>query len=384
MIPTMDIEKHVLIFCDYFSPAYKAGGPIQSLDAMVKALNKDVQFSVFCSDHDLDGSKLKVQKDKWINYENSLVFYASQQFLKVQNILSLLKEKKATTLFINGIYSWYFNLVPLLLAKDVRKIVSVRGMLHPGALSQKPFKKKIYLLLWKLLRIHHACDFHATTNDEKDFITSVFGKTVKVWVAGNFTKVLDYNIPPVKEESPLILISVALISPMKNHLLILQALQKSDENIVYLIYGPVKEDNYWKKCTLLIKEMPANITVVYKGEIVPAKIPDALREAHVFILPSKSENFGHAIYEAMTAGKPLITSHFTPWNNLKENSAGLNVSIDTPEEIREAVNFFAGLDNAMLEKWSRAAREFALKAVDTNNITKQYLDMFSGNTNLYS
>lgn len=380
----MDIEKHVLIFCDYFSPAYKAGGPIQSLDAMVKALNKDVQFSVFCSDHDLDGSKLKVQKDKWINYENSLVFYASQQFLKVQNILSLLKEKKATTLFINGIYSWYFNLVPLLLAKDVRKIVSVRGMLHPGALSQKPFKKKIYLSLWKLLRIHHACEFHATTIDEKDFIESVFGKTVKVWVAGNFTKVLDYNIPPVKEESPLILISVALISPMKNHLLILQALQKSDENIVYLIYGPVKEDNYWKECTLLIKEMPANITVVYKGEIVPAKIPGALREAHVFILPSKSENFGHAIYEAMTAGKPLITSHFTPWNNLKENSAGLNVSIDTPKEIREAVNFFAGLDNAMLEKWSRAAREFALKAVDTNNITKQYLDMFSGNTNLYS
>ncbi|MEJ7676453.1 MAG: glycosyltransferase [Segetibacter sp.] len=251
-------------------------------------------------------------------------------------------------------------------------------MLHPGALSQKPFKKKVYLLFWKLLGIHHACEFHATTDEEKQFIENVFGKNIKIWVAGNFPKVLDYHTPPEKYAGSLTLISIALISPMKNHLLVLQGLKNCTYNIEYLIYGPVKEHSYWKECKLLIKEMPSNIKVVYKGEIVPDKIPGALQESHVFILPSKSENFGHALYEAMTAGKPVITSHFTPWHNLKENNAGLNVSIDNLNEIQSAIDFFAGADNDSLQKWSKAARAFALRSVDTDTIKRQYLEMFVG------
>jgi len=371
----------VLILYDYFIPAYKAGGPIQSINTMVKALGNNFDFSIFCSNHDLDESKLEVQEDRWIEYDNAQVFYASQQFLKMGNISNLLKEKKPSILFINGIYSWYFNLAPLLFKKGARKIVSVRGMLHPGALSQKWFKKKVYLLFWKLMRIHHTCEFHATTAEEKQFIEGMFGKRVKIWVAGNFPKALDYHVPPDKQKRSLILISVALISPMKNHLLVLQALNNSVENIKYLIYGPIKEDSYWRKCLSLIEEMPSNITVVYKGEIVPDKIPGALQEAHVFILPSKSENFGHALYEAMTAGKPVITSHFTPWNNLKENNAGVNVSIDNAKEIQLSIDFFAGADGETLQKWSKAARALALKSIDTDNIKRQYLEMFSGNTN---
>lgn len=377
----MSEKKSVLISYDYFLPAYKAGGPVQSISTMVKALDNDFEFSIFCSGTDLDGSKLKVQKDKWSGYNHSQVFYASKQFLNRVNIVKLLKDKKPSVIFINGIYSWYFNIIPLLFVKGVRKIVSVRGMLHQGALSQKPFKKKAYLFFWKFFRIHHDCEFHATTLEEKQFIEKVFGERVKIWVAGNFPKILVYQPPPAKQEGSLILISIALISPMKNYLLVLQGLKKCTHNIDYLIYGPIKEAGYWKECELLIKEMPANINVVYKGEILPDKIPEALREAHVFILPSKSENFGHALYEAMTAGKAVITSHFTPWNRLKENSAGINVSIDNPAEILSAINFFTVSNAQVIEKWSKAARVFALKSIDTNKIKNQYLQMFSGSTN---
>lgn len=377
----MICNKKVFILYDYFSPAYKAGGPVRSIDTMVKALDSNVEFSIFCSDRDLDGSRLSVQNDRWIKYENFLVFYASSQFLKAQNILTILKNKKPAILFINGIYSWYFNIVPLLFVTGARKIVSVRGMLHSGALSQKFFKKKIYLLFWKLLKIHHTCEFHATADEEKQFIEKVFGKRVKIWVAGNFPKVLDYQVQPAKQKGSLILISIALISPIKNHLLVLQSLQKCGYNIKYLIYGPVKEHSYWKECEAVIKEMPSNIRVVYKGEILPDKVSEALAEAHIFILPSKSENFGHALYEAMTAGKPVITSHFTPWQNLKENNAGVNVSIDNPDEVRSAIDFFAEAASETVETWSKAARAFALKSVDTDNIKQQYLKMFLNNTN---
>ncbi len=40
----------------------------------------------------------------------------------------------------NGLFSTLFSLIPLL-TSNYKKIISVRGMLHPGALSQKALKK---------------------------------------------------------------------------------------------------------------------------------------------------------------------------------------------------------------------------------------------------
>ena len=373
--------NNVLIFYNYFTPAYKAGGPIQSINSMIRALSEDYNFNIFCSDVDHDGTHLNVQTDTWLPFNQSKVLYATSRFLKAESVNNLIKETKPRVLFINGIYSWYFNMLPLLRSKGVRKIVSVRGMLHPGALSQKAFKKKLYLIFWKFLGLHKRCEFHATTIDEKHFIEKVFGTDITTWVAGNFPNVLDYQQAVKKRERSLILISVALVSPMKNHLLVLQALKDIRVSIEYKIYGPIKDTVYWKQCEELLKLLPANVKVVYAGEVVPALIPDALKEADVFILPSKSENFGHAIYEAMTAGKPVITSHNTPWNDLTFNKAGVNVSIENSTEIRNAIEFFAEMDNDTIEDWSKSTREYALKAVDVKMIKQQYLDMFNGTGN---
>ena len=368
----------VLTFYNYFTPAYKAGGPIQSLDAMVKALEGSLSFSIFCSNKDHDGSQLSVRRDTWLPYNKAEVFYASPGFLRAANITNLIKQKQPTLLFLNGLYSWHFNMLPLLKTKGIRKIVSVRGMLHPGALSQKAFKKKLYLGAWKLLGLHKKCEFHATTIEEKSFIELTFGSKVKTWVAGNFPKVLDYQVPPQKEQRKLVLASVALVSPMKNHLVVLEALKNVTSNIEYHIYGPIKDRNYWNQCEGLITTLPSNIKVQYKGEVIPDKIPSALADAHVFILPSKSENFGHAIYEAMTAGKPIITSHNTPWHNLQESNAGINVSIQQVKEITSAIEFFASMENTTLVDWSKSAREYALQAIDVETIKQQYIDMFEG------
>ncbi len=123
--------------------------------------------------------------------------------------------------------------------------------------------------------------------------------------------------------------------------------------------------------------MPANITVNYHGDIAPDKIVDALAGNHVFILPSKSENFGHAIYEALSAGRPVITSYATPWNNLEMAKAGMNVSTDDIIDIVNAIEFFAGMGQEELEEWSGGARKYAEGTVDVEAIKRQYEEMFS-------
>lgn len=360
------------IIYDYFSPAYKAGGPTQSLNNLVANLNT-TPLKIVTTNLDLDGSVLAVKPDEWMNFKEtaSKVWYASTASRP------LIKEMidSEAVLFINSIYSHHFDYIALLRSKAKRKIISPRGMLDQGSLSQKSWKKKAYLTYWKLLGLHKTCEWHATTELEKENIQRTFGKNQTIWVVPNFPKIISYHKVP-KQVDELKLITVALISPMKNHLLALEALQKCTGRITYDIYGPIKEQDYWYRCLEAIKNLPDNITVNYHGDLIPSDLDQALQAAHVFIQPSKSENFGHSLFEAMTAGKPIITSHNTPWNQLTENRAGINVSIDSTTDIEQAIQFFTRMDSDDWQLWNESCRNYALSKIDIPAIKNGYLQMF--------
>ncbi len=166
--------------------------------------------------------------------------------------------------------------------------------------------------------------------------------------------------------------------------MVLEGLKKISGNIEYHIYGPVKDEEYWEKCKEKMKSLPENIKAIYQKEIEPQRVKEVLSKGHVFILPSQSENFGHAIYEALSAGRPVVTSKNTPWNHLQESSAGINVSIDDPEDMVNSIRFFVEMNQAEMEKWSRGAFNYAEQAIDVEEIKKAYKKMFGvmGNTNL--
>lgn len=367
----------IVVFIDWFAPAYKAGGPIQSIVNLVNQPLEGVEYRVVCSNIDLDGLPLQgIATDRWVSFnERTEVWYNSGN-MKMLRILKEVSAWGADIFFINGIYSISYNLLPLLAGKAGKKIISARGMLHAGALSQKGAKKKLYLALWKLLRIHRKHSFHATNNEEEKFIRAVFGEKTSVFVAQNLPRILSRKALKPKKTGSLDLVSVGLISPMKNYLEVLKALASCEANINYTIYGPVKDAFYWEACKMQIERLPKNITINYKGDLASTNVPKALCEAHVFVLPSKSENFGHAIYEALTAGLPVITSHFTPWNQLQEAKAGFNVSLENDYELSKAICFFAAATESEIENWSAGAIAYAERAIDLGQIKSQYHRMF--------
>ncbi len=369
----------VSICIDWFHPAYKAGGPVQSIANLVNQYRPvGLRYKIFCSNADLDGTiNAGVTFDQWVPYNQfTEVWYASKASLSAKLVHATIKACKPDILLVIGIYSLYFNLLPLLLCKVPVKIISVRGMLHAGALSQKSLKKKIYLAIWKLAGIHRRYFFHATDTVEKGFIRQTFGQQARVFVAGNIPRVFSFQKAVNKMEGTLRLVSIALISPMKNIALVLEALQHCKQKINYSIYGPVKDASYWQDCEAKIKLLPSNIEVVYYGDLIPTKIEDSLKNQEVFILPSKSENFGHAIAEALSAGKPVITSHHTPFNELEENRAGKNVSVDNIAELSEAIDFFAAMHADEFATWNKGAHEYANQRMDMNALNAQYDAMF--------
>jgi glycosyltransferase involved in cell wall biosynthesis len=326
---------------------------------------------------DLNGAVLDgIKVNEWVEFNNhTKVLYSTPGKIS-DTIVKQVERLKPDILYMVGLFSWHFNIVPMLFCKGPRKILSTRGMLHPGALSQKRFKKRVYLQLFKLFEYHYKVDFHATDDEERDFISSYFGEVAKVSVAGNFPNKIGVLPVATKEPGSLRLVSVGLVGPMKNILLIIQALMKCSGTIQYSIYGPVKDEEYWDQCKESIKLLPENVTVTYHKEIAPFQVKDALLEGHVFILPSKSENFGHAIFEALSAARPVITSDFTPWKGLKEAGAGINVSVRDDSEVHKAIKFFAGMDQKELEEWSEGAYLYSEKMVNVEEVRREYSEMF--------
>jgi glycosyltransferase involved in cell wall biosynthesis len=367
----------LLICYSYFLPAYKAGGPIQSIANLIRNLHADFDIYVLTANTEFGGQVLEIEPNEWVDFDQNKakVMYLStenQSFFSIKKILQQLQPDK---LFVNGLYSLPFTWIPALLFPN-KTIVHVRGMLHPGALNQKSFKKRVFLTSLKTWGITKKITFCVSDEKEAQHTKAIFGATTKVQIAQNFPA--SFEALPVlhKEVEEIKMLSIALISPMKNHALVLEALQQLKSKVVWDIYGPIKDQKYWEQCKQLILNLPSNCEVNYKGELNPTQVYSTLQNYHVFILPSESENFGHALYEAMIAGKPIITSNNTPWNNLETHNAGYNVAL-TPKAIATAIEDSAVLNTTNYTEKVRNIRSYAEHAIDRETIKKQYDSLFS-------
>lgn len=368
----------VLITYQYFLPAYKAGGPIQSINNLARYLGRQgTEVFILAGNTDLDGTILDVPTNTWVDFAaNTKVWY--HEGTGGRKIINEIIDKvEPDSIFINGLYSLTYTIYPLLYKKNTRKILSVRGMLHPGALSQKKIKKSFFLFVFKLLKLQNRCEYHVTTDAETEYTKARLGNNIKVWDVPNLPNVLDYAEPVHKEKGSLKLVSISLLSPMKNTLLVLKALAQCKADISYSIYGPVKDAAYWSECEQVIKELPVNITVEYMGGVRPDMIQNVLKGCHYFILPSKSENFGHAIYEALSAGRPVVTSFNTPWNGLKEAGAGYNIDPEDREGLSRLLEMMADIEHKAYQVSTEKAKRYISQKYNVETIKAEYDQMFS-------
>ena len=69
----------VLVFIDWYYPAFKAGGPIRSISNMISLLSEDINFFIVTGDRDLlDKKPFKYVKfNAWIKQDNYSIIYTS-------------------------------------------------------------------------------------------------------------------------------------------------------------------------------------------------------------------------------------------------------------------------------------------------------------------
>ena len=101
-----------------------------------------------------------------------------------------------------------------------------------------------------------------------------------------------------------------------------------------------------------------------------------VQEHDAMILMSKGENFAHAIYECLGAGRPVISSHFTSWNGLKEKNAGWNFGIEDPKALATELEQLANLQHADWTHFCHGAHELAIQYLNGQSYLEDYTKLF--------
>jgi glycosyltransferase involved in cell wall biosynthesis len=375
----------ILFVYDHFYPAYRAGGPIQSLLNLSIALQPDCEISVLTSayDHNVTEVLTGIEMDTWTRIKLPgtekiiKIWYANRKKIKRETIAACIAAIQPGVIYINGLFSFRFVVIPLLtIDKSTIKIVLCpRGMLQSGALAGKAFKKKWYLTALKISGLVKKITWHATNVEEEEDIKKVFGPQTKIIVAGNIPKRPVSNMEyPKKMPGQLRLIYLSLIAEKKNLLQVIELVNKSASNITLDIYGPVKDAAYWKKCEQAIGN--GNVKIKYKGDLKPEMVQDTFIRYDASILLTKGENFGHALYESLSSGRPIITSFFTPWNELEQKKAGWNLDISNAADSLVKLTLIAEMNQVSFDHYCQGAYKTAKSYYNESSDLRNYYKLF--------
>ena len=364
----------VLVLCTYYLPAFKAGGPIRTISNMVESMAEMAEFYILANDRDLGDPKPfdNIICHKWTFIKKAKVYYLEPGRLSFRRIKSVINSQSFDVIYLNSFFSPKYALTSLLCKKlgfisDIPFIIAPRGAFSYGHLKLKPIKYKLYILFLRILSLCRDVTWQASSAYEKEDILKWFPDESSIVIAPNLP---SPNLPPFiqlkKKEGELKLIFLSRISPKKNLDGALNLLKEIDGNIELTIIGPLGNSKYWKKCKSIIEQMPSNIKVVYSGQIEHDKVNYEFQKNHFFFFPTLGENYGHVIFESLSAGCPVLISDQTPWRNLKKKNIGWDIPLDDVQGFKKVLQSCVEMENFKYQKMAKDAYSFCENYLQDN------------------
>jgi glycosyltransferase involved in cell wall biosynthesis len=367
----------ILFFIDSFLPGCKGGGPVTSISNLASLLNNNFKILICTKNHDFGSSDIytEIISDKITEFKGVNVIYLSK--MNIPSVAKVVDEFSPDIIYLNSFFSRLTQLVCFLnhVKYNKRIVIAPRGELQVNALKIKYVKKSVYLFFYKILKIQKNMLFHSTDIIESDSIKKLL-KTNNITEIKNVVKVYKFK-PLVKDDNALKIIFVSRISKKKNLLFALRLLKFIERRVVFDIYGPKEDVKYWGKCQEAIDNLPANVSVLYKGELSQQKVITIMRDYNALLLPTLSENFGHVIVEAMQVGLIPIISDQTPWVGLQELNIGWSIPLHREGDYIEAINSLCIMDKKSYTDKSFRVSSYIHTKIDSKLVAEKYLRFFN-------
>jgi glycosyltransferase involved in cell wall biosynthesis len=366
----MNPKKKILIFIDWFYPGFKGGGPLISCFNLVQLIAEYYDIHIFTRANDYtEQQKYKeVELNKWIDFQGiAKIYYCDERKLSYQKINKVVKEINPAIIYLNSMFSYYFTIIPIFqhhfsLNNNRKMILVPRGMLMKGKLQFNKNKKSVFLFLFKLFRLQKKLLVQATSKEEKlEIINNLNVTSNQVHLVPNVPSInfLQNYQSAFKKKHQLKIYFASRIAREKNILFIIELLKEIPFPIVFDIFGSIDHEAYWELCKKEINKLPKNIQVNYKESYKPTMIQSLFKTYHTFIFPTFGENYGHVIIEALSLGKPVITTPNVPWIDIENKGAGWIIDLENQKRYVEVLTSIFEMNQSEYDNHSKTAHKYA-------------------------
>jgi glycosyltransferase involved in cell wall biosynthesis len=271
------------------------------------------------------------------------------------------------------------NIYPLLIRKNknIRIIISPRGALAKENLNISKYKKYIFNKIFGQNKMLSNCDaFHATSIKEKNEIRAL-GYRQPIAIIPNgvhipLKKKVDFN-----SKNNIKFLYLGRIHPIKGIDLLIETwadIELKNRNCSLEICGYYEDVQYYNHLKNTIKKLGLK-NIFFSSKVSGIEKEKKYLENDIFIMLSKSENFGLVIAEAMSYGLPVIISNQTPWSVVKTNNYGWVTSLNK-KEISSAIFSAINSNPENLKKMGGAGRVHIKDNFSWDLLSKSYITFY--------
>ncbi|WP_336096410.1 glycosyltransferase family 4 protein [Roseovarius sp. CH_XMU1461] len=367
--------RTILISVAAYLPGFKAGGPVRSTANLVEHLGDEYQFRIITADRDFGETQpyRDIEPGRWYRVGKAEVCYLAPKQLRLHPLARLLRETPHDVLYLNSFLDPRFTTRPLLaqrlgLAPRSQVVLAPRGEFSSGALSLKVGKKRAYRAASGLLGLHRGLIWQASSEAEAEDIRRTMAHVASdIRIAPVLPRAAAAPRPAHADRGggPLRIAFLGRIAPMKNLLFALKVLERVRAPVAFSIFGPREDATYWARCARAIDALPPNVSVTEHGPILAEQVHDSLAGHDLFFLPTRGENFGHVIAEALQAGLPLLISDQTPWRGLAQQGLGWDLPLSDQQAFAAAIEAVAWQSEA---DWQARQAAIAAYAAGLRNV----------------
>lgn len=334
----------------YFAPAFSYGGPPRSILGLSKALVRakvDVEVVTTTANGAAD---LPASRNGGELFEDVRVRYLPRAWpRRLFAARGLARElasaaARADIVHVHGLW----NAPAWLGAHEARAadrpyVLAPRGMLQPGALAHRAWRKRVAYPIIERRNLQRAALLHATSAAERRTLERL-GLDVPIAMIPNGVDVGGAASAPhgalrrrlgLDGRAPLVLF-LGRVHPIKRLDLLALAFERvltsvSDAHLV--LAGPV-DWSYRRQLEPLFARSAA--AVHWLGEVGQSEKWEVFADANVFVMCSNSESFGTTVVEAMASGVPIVVTDTCPWEEVESIGCGHWIS-QRPGAIADAL-----------------------------------------------
>ncbi|MDH5896587.1 glycosyltransferase [Vibrio splendidus] len=304
------------------------GGPSNSVFRIVKELGGVNNFILSTkkglTEKLINQYNVKIDENTIIDSVNVSFFdyFFSHKFSLSLLSFVMLNVKKEDSIHLNSIfYPLSFLIMILCRLKGVSFTIAPRGELIEQALEQNKWKKVYLWVITSSLR--KAKKVIVTSLLEKEAVLRIIPSSSCV-IVPNYMDLPERGLELDINKSNILFLGrlhphKCIENLIKAYILLDKTVQLK-HNLIIAGAGNDEYSNYLKHLA------SNNPTIKFVGHITGLDKNNLYKEAKLFVLPSKSENFGNVVVEALYFGTPVIACHNSPWENLEGEKCGYFVS----------------------------------------------------------